>query len=70
VRIRPDLHPREADRIRRLPEIDYAALWAQPSGRWSTRERTQTLTFFGADDGFTEVQGGELVEGAGSRAPS
>jgi putative ABC transport system permease protein len=64
VRIRPDLRLEEADRIRRLPEIGYAALWGQTVGRLAYGgERTQPVAIFGADDGFTEVQGGELVEG-------
>jgi putative ABC transport system permease protein len=64
VRIRPDLHPREAERIQQLPEIDYAATWAQLFGAVEYRgTRTQTLTFFAADDRYQEVQGGELVAG-------
>jgi putative ABC transport system permease protein len=64
VRIRPDLRLEEADRIRRLPEIGYAELWGQTVGRLAYGgERTQPVAIFGADDGFTEVQGGELVEG-------
>jgi putative ABC transport system permease protein len=64
VRIRPDLHPREAERIQQLPEIDYAAIWAQLFGAVEYRgTRTQTLTFFAADDRYQEVQGGELLSG-------
>src|SRR3990170_6320781 len=29
VRVRPDLTPRDAERIARLAEVDYAAIWAQ-----------------------------------------
>jgi putative ABC transport system permease protein len=64
VRIRPDLIPREAERIARLPEVDYSAIWAQLFGRLEYRgARTQMITFFGADERYQEVQGGELVAG-------
>ena len=64
VRIRPDLTETEADRIRRLPEIGYASLWAQVFSRIEADGvRPQPNAVFGADDGFTEVQGGELVNG-------
>jgi putative ABC transport system permease protein len=64
VRIRPDLSSREAERIQRLPEIQYAGIWAQLFGNIEYGgTRTQQLTFFGADDRYTEVQGGELIEG-------
>jgi putative ABC transport system permease protein len=64
IRIRPDLAPAEAERIRRLPEIAYASLWGQTVARLSYRgERTQAVALFGADAGFTEVQGGTLAAG-------
>lgn len=64
VRIRPDLVEREADRIRALPEIAYASLWAQTLARIeSPGVRSQGMAIFGADDGFTQIQGGELVDG-------
>ena len=64
VRVRPDLTPRDAERIARLPEVDYSAVWAQLFGRLEYRGvRTQMITFFGADDRYQEVQGGELVAG-------
>ncbi len=64
VRIRPDLTEQEADRIRRLPEIGYAALWAQTLARIDADGvRSQPLAVFGADDRFTEIQGGELQSG-------
>ncbi len=64
VRIRPDLAEREAERIRRLPEIGYAALWAQTLARIEADgASSQTMAIFGADDGFSEVQGGELLDG-------
>lgn len=64
VRIRPDLAEAEAERIRELPEIAYASLWAQTLARIEViGVRTQPMAVFGADDGFTRIQGGELLEG-------
>jgi putative ABC transport system permease protein len=64
VRIRPDLVEREAERLESLPEIAYASLWAQTLARIeSPGVRSQGMAIFGADDGFTQIQGGELVEG-------
>ena len=64
VRIRPDLTKVEADRIARLPEIAYGAIWAQITGRLEYKgQRTQPMQIFGADDRFTEIQGGDLVSG-------
>src|SRR5918993_4269669 len=60
VRIRPDLTARDAERIAQLPEVDYSAIWAQLFGRLDYRgARTQMITFFGADERYQEVQGGE-----------
>ena len=64
VRIRPDLMPAEAERVATLPEIAYSAIWAQVFGRVEyAGARTQPMTFMAADDRYTEIQGGELVEG-------
>ena len=64
VRIRPDLAEREAERLRRLPEVAYASLWGQTPARIESEgTRSQSMAIFGADDGFTRIQGGELVEG-------
>ena len=64
VRIRPDLTKREAERIGQLPEISYGAIWAQVTGRLEYKgQRTQPMQIFGADDRFTEIQGGELASG-------
>jgi len=64
VRIRPDLTEREADRIRRLPEVSYASLWAQTLARIEADGvRSQSMAIFGADEGFPLVQGGELLDG-------
>ncbi|MGH7605506.1 MAG: ABC transporter permease [Gemmatimonadaceae bacterium] len=64
IRVRPDLVEAEAARIRQLPEISYAAMWAQSNGRLSYEgERTQNIIIVGADDRYQEIQGGELLDG-------
>jgi len=64
IRIRPDLRDAEAERIRRLPEVAYAGIWGQTLARVAYRgERTQPVGLFGADAGFTEIQGGTLADG-------
>ena len=64
VRIRPELSPAEAERVKALPEVAYGAVWAQVFGRVEYKgARTQMLAVFGADDRYTELQGGELLEG-------
>src|SRR4026208_861086 len=64
IRSRPDLSPEEGRRIQSLPEISYAAIWGQAQGRLEYKGvRTQNLFIMGADDRFTEVQGGDLVAG-------
>ena len=64
IRIRPDLSAAEGQRIQALPEISYAAIWGQAQGRLEYKGvRTQALLIMGADDRFTEVQGGELISG-------
>lgn len=64
VRVRPDLAWPEAARIARLPEVAYAALWGQVLARLEYKgERSQATTVTGADDRFTEIQGGDLLAG-------
>jgi putative ABC transport system permease protein len=64
IRVRPDLVEAEAERIRELPEISYAAIWAQTNARLSYgAERTQFTLVMGADDRYQEIQGGELLDG-------
>jgi len=64
VRARPDLLPNEAERIASLPFIQYASMWAQVVQRVEYNGvRTQPQAIIGADDGFTEIQGGELASG-------
>lgn len=64
IRIRPDLQKREAERIGMLPEVGYAAIWAQAIGRLSYGPQgTQPMLLIGADDRYMEIQGGELLDG-------
>jgi putative ABC transport system permease protein len=64
IRIRPELTVDEAARIAALPQVKYAAIWAQIQGRLEYQgNRTRPLAIFGADDRYQEIQGGELVEG-------
>ena len=64
VRVRPNLSWEEAERIRSLPEIQYASLWAQVFNRVEyAGTRTGTGVITGADGGFTDIYGGDLVEG-------
>jgi putative ABC transport system permease protein len=64
IRVRPDLVEAEAERLRQLPEIGYAAIWGQSNGRLSYEaQRTQNVLIMGADDRYQEIQGGELLDG-------
>jgi putative ABC transport system permease protein len=64
VRIRPVVSAADAEAIRRVPQIDYAAIWVQVFERLShAGERTQLLTVFGADDRYMEIQSGALLRG-------
>ena len=64
IRIRPDLSRREAERIASLPEIGFAALWAQTLARLEYKGiRSGATTVTGGDDRFQEIYGGELVLG-------
>jgi putative ABC transport system permease protein len=64
IRVRPDLVEAEAERLRQLPEIGYAAIWGQSNGRLSYEaQRTQNVVIMGADDRYQEIQGGELLDG-------
>jgi putative ABC transport system permease protein len=64
IRVRPDLVEAEAERLKQLPEIGYAAIWAQSNGRLSYEaQRTQNVLVMGADDRYQEIQGGELLDG-------
>ena len=64
VRVRPDLSETDAARIAELPEIHYASLWAQIMNRveyGGTRTGVGLIT--GADNGYTEIYGGDLADG-------
>ncbi len=64
IRVRPNLTEDEAERIARLPEISYAAIWGQAAGRLVYKGvRTGMLGIVGADDRYMEIQGGELEQG-------
>jgi putative ABC transport system permease protein len=64
VRVRPDLREAEAERIAALPEIRYAAIWAQILNRVEYEgTRTNLGVIMGADDGYPEIYGGELTSG-------
>ena len=64
VRIRPDLAQAEANHIASLPEIQYAGLWGQILNRVEYGGvRTGIGIITGADEGYTEIYGGELTAG-------
>ncbi len=64
VRIRPVVNDADAEAIRRIPEIAYAALWVQIFQRLEYQgERTQTLTVYGADERYMEILGGTVLRG-------
>jgi putative ABC transport system permease protein len=64
IRVRPNLTEDDARLIASLPEIGYASIWGQIVGSIEyAGERTPTVTIMGADDRFTEIQGGELAAG-------
>ncbi len=64
IRVRPDLTTDEAARIAALPEVGYAGIWGQVLARLEYQGiRTQPTTVSGADDHFTDIMGGELVDG-------
>ena len=64
VRIRPIVNTMDADAVARLPQIAYAGMWVQLFQRLEYQgTRTQTLTIFGADDHYMDIQGGTLLRG-------
>ena len=64
IRVRPDLTIDEAERIAKLPEIRYAAIWAKLPNRVEyAGTRTNLGGIIGADAGYSEIYGGELSEG-------
>jgi putative ABC transport system permease protein len=64
VRIRPVLAQSDAAALARVPQIAYAGMWVQLFQRMEYQgARTQTVTVFGADDHFMDIQGGTLLRG-------
>ena len=64
VRIRPVVSKTDAAALARVPEIAYAGIWVQLFQRVEYQGvSTQTLTLFGADDHFMDIQGGTLLRG-------
>jgi putative ABC transport system permease protein len=64
VRIRPVVNEQDAAALARLPEIAYAGMWLQVFLRLERAGvRTQTMTVFGADEHYMEIQGGTLLRG-------
>ncbi|HEX6808401.1 MAG TPA: ABC transporter permease, partial [Gemmatimonadaceae bacterium] len=64
IRNRPEITAEEAERIHALPDIGYAAIWGQAQARMDYQgTRTQQVAIFGADNRFTDIQGGDLSEG-------
>src|SRR5207247_1123152 len=64
VRIRPNVSWDEAERIAKLPEVGYAALWGQMLNKIEYRgTRTGLGLISGADEGYPEIYGGDLVSG-------
>ena len=64
VRIRPVLDEPDAEALRRIPEISYAAMWVQVFERLEYQGvRTQLLTVYGADEHYMEILGGTMVSG-------
>jgi putative ABC transport system permease protein len=64
VRIRPILEERDAEAMRRIPEIQYAGMWVQLFQRLEYQGvSTQTVTVYGADQHYMEILGGTLLRG-------
>jgi putative ABC transport system permease protein len=64
VRVRPDLTTDEADMIKALPEIKFAAIWGIVQNRVEYNgTRTNVGGIVGGDAGYPEIYGGELSEG-------
>src|SRR4029079_16599491 len=64
TRNRPELTMDEADIIQKLPEIKYAAIWGQINNKVEyAGAHTGIGVIIGADDGYSEIYGGDLTEG-------
>jgi putative ABC transport system permease protein len=64
VRSRPDLSVTDADVVAKLPMIKYASIWGIAQNRIEyAGTRTNVGGIVGADEGYPEIYGGELVDG-------
>ena len=64
VRIRPVVATGDAEAVARVPQIAYAGMWVQLFQRMEYQgNRTQTITVFGADEHYMDIQGGTLLRG-------
>lgn len=64
VRSRPDLTVTDADVVAKLPMIKYASIWGIAQNRVEyAGMRTNVGGIVGADEGYPEIYGGELVDG-------
>ncbi len=64
VRIRPIVSSLDAEAVARVPQVAYAGMWVQLFQRMEYQgARTQTITVFGADDHYMDIQGGTLLRG-------
>ena len=64
IRNRPELTTDEADLIQKLPEIKYAAIWGQINNKVEYGgAHTGIGVVIGADDGYSEIYGGDLTDG-------
>ncbi|MGN6393356.1 MAG: ABC transporter permease [Gemmatimonadales bacterium] len=64
VRIRPIVSSSDARAIAAVPQVAYAGIWVQLFERIEYQgTRTQTITLFGADDHYMDIQGGTLLRG-------
>jgi putative ABC transport system permease protein len=64
VRIRPIVSTADARAIAAVTEVAYAGMWVQLFQRMEYQgNRTQTITLFGADDHYMDIQGGTLLRG-------
>ena len=64
VRIRPPVDREDAEAIARIPEIAYAGLWIQIFQRIEHEGiRTQSVSVFGADEHYMDINGGTLLRG-------
>jgi putative ABC transport system permease protein len=63
-RSRPAVTIEEAEAIAELPHVAYAGIWVRAQGRIEyLGTRTQQLAIWGSDNGFSVIQGGDLVAG-------